>query len=456
MHNNGIKSTTLLVTSLSSFLVPFMGSAVNIAIPSIEKEFGLDAVSMNWIAAAYTLSTAMFLVPFGRVADICGRKKILLYGLAVFALSSEFSALSNSGAMLIASRIVQGIGNAMMFGTIIALLTSVFPPEERGKAIGINTAAVYLGLSLGPIIGGVLTHNFGWRILFAINVPLCVLLIALAGWKLKGEWADAMGEKFDWKGSVLYSISFACIMFGFSILPSIRGLIAIACGIACIPAFIVLELRTKSPVLDIRIFRRNPVFAFSNIASFIHYSASFATGFLLSIYLQKVKGLNAAQAGFVLVTQPVMMALVSPFAGRLSDRYEPRVISSIGMAITTAGLLPFVYINADTPLSHITTALVLLGIGIALFSAPNTNAIMSSVNRKCYGIAAAVTSTMRTAGQAFSMGIAAMVFAIYLDRSKISMENLPLFIDSLHPMFVVFAVMCFCGIFVSLARGRTR
>lgn len=456
MENNGIKRTTLVVAAMSSFLAPFMGSAANVAIPSISKEFGLDVNTASWIATSYLLAAAMFLVPFGRIADIYGRKKIFVCGIAVYAAASALSATADSALMLIIFRLIHGIGSSMVFGTGIAILTSVFPPEERGRALGINVAAVYSGLSLGPLIGGVLTHNLGWRSLFWFNVPLCVIIIALVLWKMKGEWAEAKGEKFDIAGSFLYSLSLVCVMYGFSILPSAQGKAMTLSGVAGILAFIVIESRTKYPVMNVALFRDNMVFLFSNIAAFAHYSASFAVGFLLSLYLHEIKGLNPEQTGIVLVSQPIIMTVVSPFAGRLSDKTDPRAISSAGMAVTTAGLVLLAFITTDTSIGYITVVLLLLGLGFALFSSPNTNAIMGSVEKKYFGIAAAATGTMRLTGQMFSMGIATMVFALYMGKARVTPENFLLFTQSLRVIFIVFAILCFCGIFASLARGKTR
>ena len=197
----GVKAAVLLVATLASFLTPFMGSSVNIALPSIGRHFGMDAVSLSWVATAYLLAAAVFLVPFGKLADIYGRKRVFTLGMMVYTVASLFLALSPSAAMLIAFRVVQGIGSAMIFGTAVAMLTSVFSPQERGRALGVNVAAVYLGLSLGPFLGGLLTEHFGWRSVFWFNVPLGLLIIAAVFWKLKAEWAEARGERFDLGGS---------------------------------------------------------------------------------------------------------------------------------------------------------------------------------------------------------------------------------------------------------------
>ncbi|MFQ6067688.1 MAG: MFS transporter, partial [bacterium] len=365
MNNAVNKRSALLVTTLGSFLTPFMGSSVNIALPSIGREFAMDAVLLSWVATSYLLAAAMFLVPFGRIADIRGRKRIFTYGILIYTVSSFLSAISTSATVLISFRILQGIGGAMIFGTAVAILTSVFPVGQRGKALGINVAAVYLGLSLGPFLGGFLTQHFGWRSIFLANVPVGGLIMVFIFWKLKGEWAGAKGETFDFSGSIIYGLTLIAIMYGLSLLPAMSGVWLILMGILGILAFVRWEMKAESPVLNMNLFRNNTVFAFSNLAALINYSATFAVGFLLSLYLQYTKGLSAQNAGLILVSQPVVMAIFSPLAGRLSDRIEPRIVASMGMALAVVGLFLFTFLNEKTTLEFIVASLILLGFGFA-------------------------------------------------------------------------------------------
>jgi len=450
------KRTVLLIATMASFLTPFMGSAINIALPSIGKEFAMDAILLSWVATAYLLAAAVALVPFGRIADIYGRKKIFTYGILIYTISSLLSAISTSAVMLISFRILQGIGGAMIFGTGVAILTSVFPVGERGKALGINVAAVYLGLSLGPLLGGFLTQHFGWRSIFLLNVPLGLIIIASIFWKLKGEWAEAKGEKFDLGGSIIYSLALVAIMYGLSLLPAMSGIWAIIIGILGILTFIRWETRVESPILHMSLFKNNTVFAFSNLAALINYSATFAVAFLLSLYLQYTKGLSPQNTGLILVSMPAVQAIFSPLAGRLSDRIEPRTLASAGMGLTTIGLVLLTFLNQDTAIGFILVSLIVLGFGFALFSSPNTNAIMSSVEKRFYGVASATLATMRQIGMMFSMGIVMLIFAIFIGRVEISPEYYPVFVRSVKIAFVIFAILCFGGIFASLARGKTR
>ncbi len=450
------KRAALLVATLGSFLTPFMGSSITIALPSIGSELAMDAISLGWVATAYLLAAAMFLVPFGRIADIYGRKRIFTYGILTYTVASMLSAIAPSAAVLIASRVLQGIGGAMIFSTGVAILTSVFPAEERGKALGINVAAVYLGLSLGPFLGGLLTEHFGWRSIFVLNVPLGLIIIAFIFWKLKGEWAEAKGEKFDITGSVIYSLMLIAIMYGFTQLPDMSGVWLIVIGVVGVVAFVKWEMKVKSPVLNIGLFRNNTVFALSNLAALINYSATFAVAFLLSLYLQYIKGLSPQNAGLILVAAPVVQAIFSPLAGRLSDRIEPRIVASVGMGLTATGLVLFTSLSEKTSLGFIVAGLVILGFGFALFSSPNTNAVMSSVEKRFYGVASGTLATMRQIGMTFSMGMAMLLFALYIGRVQITPEYYSLFLRSVNVAFIIFAALCFGGIFASLARGKIR
>jgi EmrB/QacA subfamily drug resistance transporter len=421
-----------------------MGSATNVALPAIGREFSMDAVLLSWVATAYLLAAAVFLVPFGRYADIHGRKRIFVLGAAVFTVASLMAGLAVSAPMLLVARVLQGLGSAMIFGTGVAILTSVFPPSERGRVLGITVAAVYVGLSLGPFIGGFLTQNLGWRSVFFAVVPVGLAAIVFIQWKLKGEWAEAKGEPFDLAGSILYALSLMALMYGFSLL---------ALGLA---GFAVLEIRLRYPVLNVQLFAHNRTFAFSNLAALINYSATSAVTFLLSLYLQYIQALSPQQAGLVLVAQPIVMAAFSPVAGRLSDRIEPRVVASLGMALTAIGLFRLVFLSPTTSLWAIVACLVLLGFGFALFSSPNMNAIMGSVERQFYGVASGTLGTMRLVGQTLSMGIATLLFALYIGRVEITPNYYALFLVSIKTAFAVFAALCTVGIFASLARGKLR
>jgi EmrB/QacA subfamily drug resistance transporter len=455
-ESDTVKRAALLIAVLASFLTPFMVSSINIAIPAISRDFQMSAVAMSWVATAYLLSTALFLLPFGRLADIHGRKKMFTLGIGIYTLASLLLAFSPSTAVLIALRAVQGFGSAMIFGTGMAIVISVYPASERGRVLGINVAAVYAGLSLGPFLGGFLTQQFGWRSIFLANVPVGLLVIYFVATRLKGEWAEAKGEQFDLVGSVIYGLALLSLMYGLSLLPSWYGGGLILAGIIGIVCFALWERSTISPLLNMDLFLHNATFAFSNLAALINYSATFAVTFLLSLYLQYIKGFTPQHAGVILVAQPVMMAIFSPLAGRLSDTIEPRIVASLGMGLAAAGLFLFTFLTPQTSVRFIAGVLMLIGFGFALFSSPNTNAVMSSLDRRFYGVGSATLATMRLTGQMLSMGIATVIFALHVGGARITPEYYPQFLTSVRTAFTMFAILCFVGIFASLARGKMR
>ena len=452
-----LRKYALLVACTASFFIPFMGSAINLAIPSIGEQFNSSALLLSWVAASYLLASAAFLVPFGRLADIVGRKRVFVAGIGIFSLSSLLCGLAWSIDSLISFRILQGIGSAMLFGTGMAILTSVYPPQERGRVLGINVASVYTGLSLGPVLGGAMNHNLGWQSIFYFTAVTTLAVLLLAVFKLKGEWAGARGEKFDLTGACLYSVGLVSLMYGFSsIATSVWAKYLLVLGLAVLAVFVRYELKVRQPVLNLALFSKNVTFAFANLAALINYSATFAVGFLLSIYLQVVQGYNSQAAGLILLSQPVIMALLSPFAGSLSDRVEPRIVASLGMALTTVGLFVFCFLTASTPIWLLIVNLMLLGTGFALFSSPNSNSIMGSVEKRFYGVASSTMGTMRLTGQALSMAIVTLLLALYVGSVQLNQASADLLVQGTRTAFVVFTVICFGGIFASLARGNAR
>ena len=448
--NNEVNKVVLMaVTMTSSFLNPFMGAAVNIALPRISGEFSMDAVSMSWVTMAYLLASAVFLVPLGKVGDMWGRKKLFLYGNIFFTLATLMCAVSFSGYFLISSRLLQGISSAMMNCTNMAIVISAFPPQERGKVIGLNVSAVYLGLSAAPILGGLLTQSLGWRSLFFINATASFFIVFAIYFKIKAEWIEAKNEKFDWLGTLIYMPSMTALMYGFSKLPSPLAIFFTVAGVAGLVAFVFVEFKNPFPVLNMKLFFQNKIFASSNLSAFINYAATFAVTFVLSLYLQYAKHLTPKEAGMVLITQPVLMALVAVFSGRLSDKINPRWLASSGMAISVIGLLMLAFIERETTQTYIVTALAVLGFGFGLFSSPNTNMVMSSVERKFYGVASATVSTMRTTGMMFSMAIASLSVHVFVGKQQINDTNIESFIHSSQVIFMVFTMLCIVGVFSS-------
>lgn len=448
------KTAVLVAACMSSFITPFLSSSVTVALPAINSDFFIpDQALLGWIVTGFLLSAAIFIVPFGRVADIYGRRRVFLAGLVVVTISSLLCSISTGAYMLIASRMVEGVGSAMIFGTSIAILASVFPLGERGRVLGINVAAAYLGLSTGPLLGGVITAYAGWRFIYLAVAVYSLLALAIARWKIKGEWKGENGKSFDIAGTIQYAAMLFCLIYGLTLIPDRMGAVLLIFSGAMMILFFRWESGNANPVLKVNLFRNNVVFLFSNLAALINYSATAAVAFLLSLYLQFLKGFGPEAAGLILIAQPAVQTALSPLAGRLSDRIEPRVVASAGMGLCVFGLSLFSFLEPITPLEIILFGLVLMGLGFALFASPNTNAIMSSVHPSDYGVASGMVSTMRLVGQSLSLGIAMLIFSLIMGHVQIGQESADMLMESIRQAFVVFAGLCLLGTVFSLARG---
>jgi EmrB/QacA subfamily drug resistance transporter len=456
ISDTGVNRNILLVATMAThFFNPFMGAAVNVALKKIGTDFSMSAIGLSWVSMSYLLASVIFLVPFGKLGDTFGRTKMFLYGTIIFAITTFSCAFVTDSTMFISMRFLQGISSAMMTSTLMAIVISAFPPEKRGKVIGLNVSSVYVGSSLAPMIGGIITDALSWRSLFFINATASTLIAILIIWKLNKEWSQTIKEKFDFKGTLLYMLSISMLMYGCSKIPDTYAIILTLGGLAGLFVFAKVELKTQFPILNIRLFTENRVFALSNLSALINYAATFSISFMLSLYLQYVKGMQAREAGMVLVAQPIFMAIVASFSGRLSDKKDPRILTAIGMGISVLGLFMLSFISADTTTIYILVALGVLGFGFGLFSSPNTNVAMGSVDKKVYGTASAVLGTMRSTGMMFSMAIASLTIHLMLGESQINSSNIPQLITSTKIVFAVFTALCAFGVYTSLARKNS-
>lgn len=446
--------SVIAIVAITSFMGTFLISSVNIALPAIEKTFDLRAVSLSWVITSFLLATAMFLMPVGRLGDLTGIRKLFKTGVVVFTLASFMCGLSTSGFWLILFRFLQGIGAAFTSTTGPAILVSSFLPKFRGRVLGISVAAVYLGLAFGPFAGGLLTQYLGWRSIFFMAFILGVFTAFVAFLFLgKDESTSLPIRKITLKGTVFYMAGLVALIYGSSQIPDRTGWILMLAGIIALTVFWILESWSPFPVINTQLYTQNRLFAFSNLAALINYSATFAIVFLLSLYLQKVQGLSPRDAGIILVAQPAMMAIFSPLAGRLSDRIQPRILTTIGMSMCSAGLLGFSFLSGDTSIAMIVALLLWVGVGFALFSSPNMNTIMSSVAKTQYGLASGSAATMRVIGQIVSMTIATLYFAGILGDQSVEFVSDYLFLKAMQWGFVTFFIISFAGIYFSYHRG---
>lgn len=446
---------TLILVSLVQFTVPFLLSSVGIALPVIGREFGASAVQLSLIQTAQVLAIAIFLLPAGRFADIHGRKRIFTSGISLLCGSTLILGFAWTIEIFILLRFIQGIGAAMIFSTSIAILTAVFPPDKRGRAMGIIVGMVYLGMAAGPSISGFIIEYWGWRWVFFFLSSLMAAALILTVTKLRGEWASGRGEPFDWAGSVLYMLSLFLIIYGATELTEMHSArwIMLA-GLAGMTLFFRIQWRSTYPILDIHLLFNNLAFTFSNLATFINYAATFSFVFFFSLYLQYVKGFPPKYAGLLLIIQPLVQAVLAPVVGRISDSYPPARLATLGMLFCTVGLFIAGTIDAETSFTLIILVTVIQGTSLGLFSTPNMTAIMGCVEPRHYGTASSMVATMRTIGILASTTIIAIVFSFYMGNQPVTGENLEEFIKSQQASFYLFSVMSLVGTVFSMVKGR--
>lgn len=450
------RSVPLAAAAVASFLVPFMMSAVGIALPTIQTALSATAVELSWVVGGYVLALTVILLPIGRIADIVGRKRTFVWGTAWFTLSTMLASLAWSIEALLALRVLQGIGASMINSTGLAIVTTIYPPQERGRAMGLLVGCTYAGLSVGPLLGGVLTDIVGWRAVFYLCLPPGVLGWILAG-RIEGEWSPGRGERFDVPGTLLYGVFIVCAINGLTGLADIRTGLPLL-GVAALAGilFVRRSMATAYPVLRLDLFTRNRVFLLSSLATMINYAATFAVGFLLSLYLQVVKGFSPMYAGGILILQPAVQALLSPLAGRLSDRFNAGGMATLGMAFCVVGLLGFARVDGATEIWIVALLLAFMGVGFALFASPNMSVVMGSVRPKDYSIASSLVATMRTFGMSLSMGLATVVFGFLLAGQPVSSDTVDAFLASMRIIFVLCSGLCVFGVVCSLGRAGRR
>ena len=462
----------LALTSVGAFMGPLDGSIVSVALPAMSPSLHLSFGAAMWVQAAYLLAMAVLLIPLGRLADQHGRVRFYLIGTAVFTAGSLLAALSMSGAWLIVARVVQGGGAALMVATSAAIVTAVFPPQERGKALGINVMAVYIGLTLGPPLGGILVDTLGWRWIFLINLPIGAIVLVWGWFMLPRSERVEGAPRVDFAGAALLGTFLISLLVPLTFAPE-WGWAAPLTRPArplrrALIGFVVVERRVKSPVLDLDLLVHNRLFAAANLAALLNYMALYAISVLTAIFLQVVQGRSASLTGLLILSQPLLMAVLSPFSGRLSDRIGSRVLATGGMVAIALGMVLLAAMPTSAPVWQVAGYLAIVGLGMAAFSAPNTSAIMGSVRRDQLSVASAFMGTMRTTGQALSVALLGGIAASQLGRvgsrllfthghgagsAGLAAQAVSGFAEGYRYAMLVGAVLALAGAAVSLTRG---
>ncbi len=450
-------------------------SIVNISLPRIMTGLNVSFGSVQWVVLAYLLTITSLLLAFGRLADLAGRKRVYVAGFAVFTLGNLFAALSRTALELTLARAFAGVGGAMIQANGVAITAAVFPPEERGKALGLNGTIVAAGLVTGPTAGGLLTDALGWRSIFYAAIPVGLLAIPFAALVLREHLIStstgAKGERFDWLGAALWAAFLSTLLFGLNRAPTLGwGSPAIvslfALSLVLLVAFVLVELRSAYPTIRLSLFR---VWGFSAgcVASFSSFMGQQASVFLVPFYLQLALGLSVRTAGVLMTAVPLSMALVAPLSGRLSDRYGSRGLCTVGLTIAAAALLLLSRVaTADQGYWPLVGGLTLLGLGIGIFQSPNNSFIFGSVPREHYGAASGFISTLRNAGSSLGIAIWGAIITSELTvhgfsgdleatvhSPALKGQVMPVFLDGLHIAMYAAAAVIGVGIVASALRG---
>ena len=443
------KNLILFICAVLSFFAVFAVNSVMVVIPTIAAEFHMNNIVQNWAIIIFLLVVAVLSVPAGQISGKYGLKKVTIISVILFILISIANVLVTSSEQFLLCRLVLGISLSFFNVTSMAMVVSAFAPEERGKALGITITGVYIALSLAPVLGGVLDYQLGWRSVVLFGVPFLLVILALLLTKVDEEWITFGDVPLDVKGSIAYGIGMVLFIYGFTILNTSLGVILTVLGIIVLIIFGLIELREAHPVFDIRFFK-NRKFLSANFASLCAYLATFAVTTILNYHLQYIKGMDSQTAGIILLAAPLCQVVLAPIAGRLSDKYVPQVLAAIGMGLGTVSLVLFSFLNEGTSIEFLIVSMIIYGVGFGLFSPPNTNVIMSSVPPKDTSVASASVATMRTVGQAMSLGILTLVFAFVMGDVPIVEQYYPLLISSCQITCIICVALCIASVFASL------
>ncbi len=410
---------TVGALAVGAYMAALDNSIVNAVLPVVAQAFNTDLSAVEWVVTTYLLVQGALLLTFGRLGDLWGHKRVYMIGLTAFVTSSVLCGLAPATPFLVAARALQAVGASMVVSNMAAIITRIFPPEQRGRALGTQATTVYLGIATGAPLGGWLTGALGWRSVFYVNIPFGLLALFLAWRVVKADPPEVRRETFDFLGAAVYAAGLIALLLGLNqghawgwTSPLTIGCLVL--GLAILGAWIAIELRMANPMLDLRLFAQR-TFSTPVVSSMLNYGATVATTFLLPFALIQGRQLSPAQTGLVLMCQPIVMAITASFSGALSDKIGSRIPATVGMATLSLGLfLLSRLVPSSAPVTAIAATLVVTGLGIGLFTSPNNSAVMGAVPQRRRGVASGVLSTARTLGNLLGIGLVGAVFTTAL------------------------------------------
>jgi MFS family permease len=447
----------MLSCYISGFIAPLLSTMMNLSLINIGEDFDVGSHSLAYVNSSFLLASLIFMVPFAKLADIIGKKKMFVIGLIIIVIGCFVACLAPAFWVVIAGRSIIGMGAASLATVSLSLLTDVTPKEHRGTVMGYNTMFIYMGLSLGPAIGGALNDLIGWRLLFLLTVPLAVASATVILMGFKKEIMNDEGGSFDVKASVLYGIGILLSMAGVMNLPQTWAVAALVIGLILFVLFIRNQIGNDRCLINMSLFK-NWTFSGSCIAAFMSYGSSYSISFFLALYLQSIGQLSATEAGLLMITQPVVQCICSPIYGKMTDRIQNKIIlPTLGMAITAVSIATYIFYDLNTPIFMVVVSMVIGGMGFAMFSSPNTTIIMSSVPKERTSEASGVVAFMRQTGMVVSMGICMFfITTIMGSTDNLNPETYGLFLQVMSISMTVCLAMCITGTITSALRGKPK
>lgn len=409
----------LSAIGIGTFMSALDGSVVNTVLPLLRRELSTTVAGVQWVTTVYLLVVSALLLGVGRAGDLFGHKRLYLAGFFIFVSASAFCAHADSVEMLVGWRGLQAIGASMLFANAPAILTRSFPAAQRGRALGTQGTFTYLGLTVGPPLGGWLAAAFGWRSVFYINIPIGLIAIVVGLRVIENDRPEGRVERFDFGGAALFSSGLVSLLIALNQghawgWAAPRTLVVFAASALLLAGFLVVERFRTSPMLDLGLFA-NRVFSASASSAVLNYTCVYSVIFLLPFLLIQGRGLSTRDAGVVLMAQPLVMAVVAPLSGTLSDKFGSRLLTTTGMIIMAVGIV-LLALNGRAAVALIAASLAVVGLGVGIFVSPNNSALMGAAPRHRQGIASGVLATARNVGMVLGVGIAGAIFTTALAK----------------------------------------
>ncbi|RNC63170.1 MAG: Riboflavin transporter RibZ [Candidatus Dichloromethanomonas elyunquensis] len=447
----------LATVSTGTFMATLDSSIVNVALPTISKDLYSNLSSLQWVVTAYLLTISSLLPVFGRVADLLGRKKVYSLGFLIFTLGSVLCGVSQSIWFLVAMRVLQAIGASMLMSNSAAIVISIFPPQERGRALGLTGTVVALGSLTGPALGGILIGLASWHLIFFINLPIGLIGFSMSRIILPADKPNKDQESFDFAGALLFTCGMISLLFGINngeswgwTSPFIYSSIII--GVLLLVMFTFTEGRVDHPIIDFSMFRIRP-FLVGNLSGWLSFTAMFANAMLLPFYLQQILNYSPYQVGLLMTVFPITMAIIAPLSGNASDKFGPMLLTSAGLGIIAIGLFYYSTLTPESQYYQIIPGSLLLGLGSGMFQSPNNSSVMSSVPSRKLGVAGGINSLVRNAGMITGIAFSVSLFEALGGVTTPQPGQVAIFMSAYHTVMLVAMGIALFAVFISLNRN---